>query len=129
MDNIKERKPHDNIQHKLAELPGLLKIEPLFTGIVNRDSGEIHGMNRAFDSVNWIKKDAVIIGSDGKEKFRQNDVEVPDWWNDTTINIVAEKYFREGKEVMFGIAMGGIAFVGMSLICVYGAMYMNRNIK
>ncbi len=94
MDNIKERKPHDNIQHKLAELPGLLKIEPLFTGIVNRDSGEIHGMNRAFDSVNWIKKDAVIIGSDGKEKFRQNDVEVPDWWNDTTINIVAEKYFR-----------------------------------
>ncbi len=47
-----------------------------------------------FDTVKWVRKDAVIIGSDGKEKFRQNDVEVPDWWNDTTINIVAEKYFR-----------------------------------
>lgn len=48
----------------------------------------------AFDTVGWVKKDAVIVGSDGKEKFRQNDIEVPDWWNDTTINIVAEKYFR-----------------------------------
>lgn len=48
----------------------------------------------AFDTVGWVKKDAVIVGSDGKEKFRQNSVEVPDWWNDTTINIVCEKYFR-----------------------------------
>lgn len=48
----------------------------------------------AFDTVKWVRKDAVIVGSDGKEKFRQNDVEVPDWWNDTTINIVCEKYFR-----------------------------------
>ena len=48
----------------------------------------------AFDTVKWVRRDAVIIGADGKEKFRQNDVEVPDWWNDTTVNIVAEKYFR-----------------------------------
>lgn len=48
----------------------------------------------AFNTVKWVKKDAVIVGSDGKEKFRQDGVEVPDWWNDTTINIVAEKYFR-----------------------------------
>lgn len=48
----------------------------------------------AFDTVKWVKKDAVIVGSDGKEKFRQNDVEVPEWWNDVTINIVVEKYFR-----------------------------------
>lgn len=48
----------------------------------------------AFDTVGWVRKDAVIVGSDGKEKFRQNDIEVPDWWNDTTINIVVEKYFR-----------------------------------
>lgn len=48
----------------------------------------------AFDTVKWVRKDAVIVGADGKEKFRQNDVEVPDWWSDTAINIVAEKYFR-----------------------------------
>jgi ribonucleoside-diphosphate reductase alpha chain len=48
----------------------------------------------AFDTVKWVRKDAVIVGSDGKEKFRQNDVEVPEWWNDTTVNIVVEKYFR-----------------------------------
>ncbi len=47
-----------------------------------------------FETVKWVKKDAVIVGSDGKEKFRQNDVEVPEWWNDTTVNIVSEKYFR-----------------------------------
>lgn len=52
-----------------------------------------------FDTVKWIRKDAVIVGSDGKEKFRQNDVEVPDWWSDTSINIVAEKYFRIVKGV------------------------------
>lgn len=48
----------------------------------------------ALESVKWVRKDAVIVGSDGKEKFRQNNVEVPEWWNDTTVNIVAEKYFR-----------------------------------
>ncbi len=47
-----------------------------------------------FESVRWVVRDAVIIGADGKEKFRQDDVEVPEWWNETTINIVAEKYFR-----------------------------------
>lgn len=64
-----------------------LHIVPLFTNVP------------AFETVKWVRKDAVIVGSDGKEKFRQNGVEVPDWWNDTTINIVAEKYFRVVKGV------------------------------
>lgn len=58
----------------------------------------------AFDTVKWAHKDAVIIGSDGKEKFRQNNVEIPEWWNDTTINIVAEKYFRIVNGVKEGSA-------------------------
>ncbi len=49
---------------------------------------------KAFDTVKWVRRDAVIVGADGKEKFRQDNVEVPDWWSDTTINVVAEKYFR-----------------------------------
>jgi ribonucleoside-diphosphate reductase alpha chain len=51
---------------------------------------EIH----PFEGITWVRKDAVLIGADGVEKFRQDDVEVPDFWSDTTINIVAEKYFR-----------------------------------
>lgn len=47
-----------------------------------------------FESIGWVVKDAVLVGADGSEKFRQNDVEVPDFWSDTTTNIVAEKYFR-----------------------------------
>ncbi len=83
--------PKDNrpMEERMQELTDSIirsnpKIEvlPLFTS------------THAFDTVGWVKKDAVIIGSDGKEKFRQNGVEVPDWWNDTTINIVCEKYFR-----------------------------------
>jgi ribonucleoside-diphosphate reductase alpha chain len=52
-----------------------------------------------FEMIKWVRKDAVIVGPDGKEKFRQNDVEVPEWWNDTTVNIVVEKYFRVVKGV------------------------------
>ncbi len=47
-----------------------------------------------FDTIKWVTKDAVIRGSGGKEKFRQNNVEVPNFWDDNTIGIVAEKYFR-----------------------------------
>lgn len=75
-------------------------------------SEEVH----PFDTVKWVRKDAVIVGSDGREKFRQNDVEVPDWWNDTTVNIVAEKYFRvvggvkeNSAKQMFGRVAGWLA--------------------
>lgn len=47
-----------------------------------------------YETVTWVKRDAVIFDSKGGEKFRQNGVEVPDYWNETTTNIVAEKYFR-----------------------------------
>ena len=46
------------------------------------------------DSVEWVRRDAVLLGVDGKEKFRLDDVEVPAFWSDNTVNIVAEKYFR-----------------------------------
>ena len=46
------------------------------------------------ETVKWVYHDAVIIGADGKEKFRQDHVEVPEDWSETTVNVVAEKYFR-----------------------------------
>jgi ribonucleoside-diphosphate reductase alpha chain len=85
--------------------------EAITMGImINQDSKQNHGASgkrgsigvtqlfatkmHPFETVTWVKKDAVLVGSDGKEKFRQNGIEVPDWWNDTTVNIVVEKYFR-----------------------------------
>lgn len=47
-----------------------------------------------FDTLEWKTVDAVILGAGGKEKFRQDAVEVPASWSDTTVGIVAEKYFR-----------------------------------
>lgn len=71
------------------EVPVTKKVKKLeFQYLLNKK--KVH----PFETVGWVRKDAVIIGSDGKEKFRQDNIEVPDWWSDTTINIVAEKYFR-----------------------------------
>ena len=47
-----------------------------------------------FDDIEWVRRDAVLIGADGTEKFRQDGVEVPSFWSETTVNIVAEKYLR-----------------------------------
>ena len=47
-----------------------------------------------FETVEWKITDARIINDKGQVKFEQKNVEVPSWWNQTTINIVAEKYFR-----------------------------------
>lgn len=48
-----------------------------------------------FDGVVWKRVDAVIYNAKGEEKFRQDGVEVPEWWGQNTINVVADKYFRQ----------------------------------
>jgi ribonucleoside-diphosphate reductase alpha chain len=47
-----------------------------------------------FDEIEWKIVDAEIRKSNGSVAFSQQGVEVPAWWNQTTINIVADKYFR-----------------------------------
>ncbi len=47
-----------------------------------------------FDEIEWRVTDAEIRDSKGVVKFYQKNVEVPKWWNQNTINIVADKYFR-----------------------------------
>lgn len=42
------------------------------------------------DTVNFNKRDVAIEGSG----FKQKDVEAPDFWSDTAVRIVANKYFR-----------------------------------
>lgn len=47
-----------------------------------------------FDEVEWKVCDARIAKPDGRVVFEQLGVEVPAWWDQTAINIVADKYFR-----------------------------------
>ena len=47
-----------------------------------------------FDSIEWKVANARINSPGGDAVFEQKGVEVPSWWSQTTINIVADKYFR-----------------------------------
>src|SRR5688572_15935871 len=47
-----------------------------------------------FSTVEWKRADAVQVNREGKEIFRQSDVEVPAWWSESQINVVVAQYFR-----------------------------------
>ena len=47
-----------------------------------------------YDSVKWIKRDAVITNEKGEKIFEQKDVEVPESWSQMAVNVVVSKYFR-----------------------------------
>ncbi len=47
-----------------------------------------------YELVKWKKTSAVIFDASGKEVFRQDDVEFPEFYSDYAINIIAQKYFR-----------------------------------
>ncbi|MBI2485192.1 vitamin B12-dependent ribonucleotide reductase [Candidatus Uhrbacteria bacterium] len=47
-----------------------------------------------YDMITWVKRDAVITDHKGNVVFEQKEVEVPDFWTQTAINIVVSKYFR-----------------------------------
>ena len=52
-----------------------------------------------FDEIEWKIANAKIVNPEGETVFEQKGVEVPSWWDQKTINIVADKYFRivDGK--------------------------------
>ncbi len=47
-----------------------------------------------FDKVEWKIVDAEIRKPDGTVVFHQEAVEVPAWWSQNTVNVVADKYLR-----------------------------------
>lgn len=47
-----------------------------------------------FDEIEWKIVDSEIRRPDGSLAFEQKGIEVPSWWSQNTINIVADKYFR-----------------------------------
>ena len=59
-----------------------LKWDPLF------------GTGHPYDAIVWERRDARITKGDGKVVFEQKDIEVPSFWSQTAIDIVASKYFR-----------------------------------
>jgi ribonucleoside-diphosphate reductase alpha chain len=48
------------------------------------------------DTVDWERRDAIIYGKEGVV-FEQKNVEVPKFWSDTSLGIVASKYFKIGE--------------------------------
>ncbi len=49
-----------------------------------------------FDAVEWERRRAVITNDKGEVIFEQDDVEVPVFWSDRALNVVASKYFYGG---------------------------------
>jgi ribonucleoside-diphosphate reductase alpha chain len=47
-----------------------------------------------FDEIEWKVVDARIVDPKGNIVFEQKNVEVPAWWGNTTVGIVADKYLR-----------------------------------
>lgn len=65
----------------------------------SRDSGTwarvftVEGVH-PFDQVKWKLIDAEIRSPKGKIVFEARGIEVPEWWSQNTINVVADKYLR-----------------------------------
>lgn len=47
-----------------------------------------------YNLVDWVKRDARIEREDGTVAFEARDLDFPDTWSQTAVNIVANKYFR-----------------------------------
>ena len=61
-----------------------LKIKPFFT------PDNIH----PFEKIKWELRSAAIINEKGEVFFEQNDVEFPESWSQTAVNVVTSKYFH-----------------------------------
>lgn len=53
----------------------------------------ITGSPHPFDDIDWEVRDCLISNMVGEAVFEQKDVEVPKFWSQNAINIVASKYF------------------------------------
>lgn len=73
-------KHSDNNNGKLKGL----KIDPLFT------PDHIH----PFEKINWVSRIASIINEKGETIFGQKEIEFPETWTQTAVNVVTSKYFH-----------------------------------
>ncbi len=47
-----------------------------------------------YDLVKWEKRSAVIHGEEGREVFRQDDMDFPSFYSQSATNVIASRYFR-----------------------------------
>ncbi|MBI2543191.1 MAG: adenosylcobalamin-dependent ribonucleoside-diphosphate reductase [Candidatus Aenigmarchaeota archaeon] len=70
-----------------------LKIPRLFTQ---------EGQN-VYDTCEWDKRTSLIKNPDGTIVFQMNNVEVPKFWSQTALDILAQKYFRKRGVPQFDV--------------------------
>jgi ribonucleoside-diphosphate reductase alpha chain len=101
-DSLKQAVSHRQIQ--VYEFKGTKYVDRLDVGrVYHFKPEEIEGIEikryftkldeDPFDSVKFVKKDLSIKDSDGKIIFNMEDAEVPEWMDDVSAKIVAQKYF------------------------------------
>jgi ribonucleoside-diphosphate reductase alpha chain len=73
----------NRVSNNNGKLKGL-KIAPLFT------PDHVH----PFKTINWVLRTASIISEKGDVIFEQKDVEYPETWSQTAVNVVSSKYFH-----------------------------------
>lgn len=78
--DLSNRLNDDNNNGKLKGL----KIDPFFT------PDHIH----PYEKLSWTLRNALIINEQGDVIFEQQDVEFPEFWSQTAINVVTSKYFH-----------------------------------
>ena len=54
----------------------------------------LFGSGHPYEEIEWDKRMAKISKGDGTVVFEQNNIEVPSFWSQTAVDIVASKYFR-----------------------------------
>lgn len=74
----------DNMDSNNSNILHGLTIKPLFT------PDHIH----PFDNITWEKRTALIVNEKKEIVFEQKDVEFPESWTQTAVNVVASKYFH-----------------------------------
>lgn len=52
------------------------------------------GKTDPFDTVKWVIREAKVVSESGQEVFHQENVEFPEFYSQTAINVIASKYFR-----------------------------------
>jgi hypothetical protein len=86
------------MQADAAVSPELSRSSSTTTSLNERGLRFVRRYTRAgvdpFSEVTWVLRDAVISGADGKVYFEQRQVEFPEAWSQTAVNVVTQKYFR-----------------------------------
>lgn len=62
-----------------------------------------------YEGIHFTRRNVVLTGESGKEVFRLNNVEAPDFWSDRAVTIAAEKYFAKGIETSVRDMIDGVA--------------------